>query len=100
MGGLGSISLHVMGSLTMTTVGLLSYQMIARAEEMKMKGFLGIFFTQQNRRYFEKMRGDWIVSLAKDMGLRGATLSTGIAGCKERVFANVCRQAKCAVNCL
>jgi PII-like signaling protein len=53
---------------------------LARDEEMKMKGFLVIFFTQQNRRYQGKMLGDWIVDLAKDMGLRGATLSTGIEG--------------------
>lgn len=45
-----------------------------------MKGYLVIFFTQQNRRYQGKMLGEWIVDLAKDMGLRGATLSTGIEG--------------------
>ncbi|MFL1495414.1 DUF190 domain-containing protein [Pseudomonas antarctica] len=45
-----------------------------------MKGFLVIFFTQQNRRYQGKMLGDWIIDLAKEMGLRGATLSTGIEG--------------------
>ncbi|WP_426203968.1 DUF190 domain-containing protein [Pseudomonas sp. TWP3-1] len=45
-----------------------------------MKGFLVVFFTQQNRRYKGKMLGDWVVDLAKDLGLRGATLSTGIEG--------------------
>jgi len=45
-----------------------------------MKGFLVIFFTQQNRRHQGKMLGDWLVDLAKEMGLRGATLSTGIEG--------------------
>lgn len=45
-----------------------------------MKGFLVIFFTQQNRRHQGKMLGDWIVDLAKEMGLRGATLATGIEG--------------------
>lgn len=45
-----------------------------------MNGFLVIFFTQQNRRHHGKMLGDWIVDLAKDMGLHGATLSTGIEG--------------------
>ncbi|SUD45509.1 MAG: putative ACR [Pseudomonas shahriarae] len=45
-----------------------------------MKGFLVVFFTQQNRRYQGKMLGEWIVDLAKEMGLRGATLSTGIEG--------------------
>jgi PII-like signaling protein len=47
---------------------------------MNMKGFLVIFFTQQNRRYQGKMLGEWIVDVAKEMGLRGATLSTGIEG--------------------
>jgi len=45
-----------------------------------MRGFLVIFFTQQSRRHQGKMLGDWIVDLAKEMGLRGATLSTGIEG--------------------
>ena len=45
-----------------------------------MKGFLVTFFTQQNRRNQGKMLGDWIVDLAKEMGLRGATLSTDIEG--------------------
>jgi PII-like signaling protein len=45
-----------------------------------MKGFLVIFFTQQSRRYHGKMLGDWLVDLAKEMGLRGATLATGIEG--------------------
>lgn len=45
-----------------------------------MNGFLVIFFTQQNRRYQGKMLGDWIVDLAKEMGLRGASLSMGIEG--------------------
>ncbi|WP_122366282.1 DUF190 domain-containing protein, partial [Pseudomonas coronafaciens] len=30
--------------------------------------------------YQGKMLGDWVVDLAKEMGLRGATLSTGIEG--------------------
>ncbi|MGZ0782337.1 DUF190 domain-containing protein [Pseudomonas sp. TKO26] len=45
-----------------------------------MKGYLVIFFTQQNRRYHGKMLGDWVVDLAQQMGLRGATLSTAIEG--------------------
>ncbi len=45
-----------------------------------MKGFLVIFFTQQNRRHHGKMLGDWLVDLAKEMGLRGATLATAIEG--------------------
>lgn len=45
-----------------------------------MKGFLVIFFTQQNRRHHGKMLGDWLIDLAKEMGLHGATLATGIEG--------------------
>lgn len=45
-----------------------------------MQGYLVIFITQQNRRYRGRMLGDWLVELAKEMGLRGATLSTGIEG--------------------
>lgn len=45
-----------------------------------MQGFLVTFFTQQNRRYQGKMLGDWVVDLAKELELRGATLSTGIEG--------------------
>lgn len=45
-----------------------------------MNGFLVIFFTQQSRRYQGKMLGDWVVDLAKELGLRGATLSAGIEG--------------------
>ncbi|MBK5552550.1 MULTISPECIES: DUF190 domain-containing protein [unclassified Pseudomonas] len=45
-----------------------------------MNGFLVIFFTQQNRRHHGKMLGEWVVDLAKELGLRGATLTTGIEG--------------------
>lgn len=45
-----------------------------------MQGHLVIFFTQQNRRYKGKMLGDWLVDVAKELELRGATLSTGIEG--------------------
>jgi PII-like signaling protein len=45
-----------------------------------MKGFLVVFFTQQNSRYQGKMLGDWVVDLARDLGLRGATLIAGIEG--------------------
>ncbi|MFH7457139.1 DUF190 domain-containing protein, partial [Pseudomonas syringae group genomosp. 7] len=45
-----------------------------------MNAFLLSFFTQLNRRYQGMMLGDCVVDLAKDMGLRGATLSTGIEG--------------------
>ena len=45
-----------------------------------MKGFMVVFFTQQNRRHHGKMLGEWIVDLAKEMELRGATLCSGIEG--------------------
>ena len=45
-----------------------------------MNGFLVIFFTQQNRRYHGKMLGDWLVDLANELGLRGATMSSAIEG--------------------
>ncbi|RMV42772.1 hypothetical protein ALP10_200273 [Pseudomonas syringae pv. helianthi] len=33
-----------------------------------MKGFMVVFFTQQNGRHHGKMLGEWIVDLAKEMG--------------------------------
>ncbi|MGZ0706210.1 DUF190 domain-containing protein [Pseudomonas piscis] len=45
-----------------------------------MHGYLVTFFTQQNRRYQGRMLGDWIIDLARDMGLSGATLSGALEG--------------------
>ncbi|MBK5397301.1 MULTISPECIES: DUF190 domain-containing protein [Pseudomonas] len=45
-----------------------------------MDGFLVIFFTQQSRRHEGRMLGEWIVDQAKELGLRGATMTTGIEG--------------------
>ncbi|WP_223489141.1 DUF190 domain-containing protein [Pseudomonas sp. A-RE-19] len=45
-----------------------------------MNGFLVIFFTQQSRRHEGRMLGEWVVDLAKELGLRGATMTTGIEG--------------------
>ncbi|MEB0041222.1 MULTISPECIES: DUF190 domain-containing protein [unclassified Pseudomonas] len=45
-----------------------------------MNGFQVIFYTQQNRRHDGKMLGEWIVDLAKELGLRGATMVSGIEG--------------------
>jgi uncharacterized protein len=39
-----------------------------------MNGYQITFFTQQNRRHHGKPLADWLVHLAKDMNLRGATL--------------------------
>ena len=45
-----------------------------------MKGYQLTLYTQQNRRHQGKMLADWIVGLAMDMGLRGATLVSEIEG--------------------
>ncbi|WP_342245172.1 DUF190 domain-containing protein [Pseudomonas sp. OTU5201] len=45
-----------------------------------MKGYQLTLYTQQNRRHQGKMLADWVVGLAMDMGLRGATLVSGIEG--------------------
>lgn len=45
-----------------------------------MKGCQLTLYTQQNRRHQGKMLADWIVGLAMEMGLRGATLVSGIEG--------------------
>ncbi|MCY1546683.1 putative ACR [compost metagenome] len=45
-----------------------------------MKGYQLTLYTQQNRRHDGKMLADWVVGLAMEMGLRGATLVSGIEG--------------------
>ncbi|AYC32875.1 DUF190 domain-containing protein [Pseudomonas cavernae] len=45
-----------------------------------MKGYQVTFYTQQNRRHAGKMLADWVVGLAKELGLGGATLVSGIEG--------------------
>ena len=39
-----------------------------------MNGYQVTFFTQQDHRHKGKPLGDWLVQLAQEMGLRGATL--------------------------
>lgn len=39
-----------------------------------MNGYQVTFFTQQDHRHKGKPMGDWLVHLAKELGLRGATL--------------------------
>jgi PII-like signaling protein len=39
-----------------------------------MKGYQITFFTQEDRRHDGKPLADWLVRLARDMGLHGATL--------------------------
>jgi PII-like signaling protein len=45
-----------------------------------MNGYQITFFTQQDRRHHGKQIGDWLVQLAKKMGLRGATMFSGVEG--------------------
>lgn len=45
-----------------------------------MQGYQVIFMTQQSRRHQGHPLADWLVELAKELGLRGATLSAGIEG--------------------
>jgi PII-like signaling protein len=45
-----------------------------------MQGYQISFFTQQNRRHEGKPLTDWLVSLAKEMGLPGATVFSGGEG--------------------
>lgn len=45
-----------------------------------MNGYQITFFTQQDRRHAGKPLADWLVHLAAEMGLRGATLIPGSEG--------------------
>lgn len=45
-----------------------------------MNGYQITFFTQQDRRHKGKPLAEWLVHLAKEMGLPGATLLTGSEG--------------------
>ena len=45
-----------------------------------MKGYQITFFTQQDKRHHGKPLGDWLVHLAKEMGLPGATLIAASEG--------------------
>jgi len=45
-----------------------------------MNGYQITFFTQQDRKHKGKPLGDWLVHLAKEMGLRGATLIAASEG--------------------
>lgn len=45
-----------------------------------MQGFQVTFFTQQHRRLHGLPLGDWLVHLAQEMGLHGATLFAGGEG--------------------
>ncbi|MBF0213465.1 MAG: DUF190 domain-containing protein [Magnetococcales bacterium] len=45
-----------------------------------MKGYVITFFTQQDRRHHGQLLGEWLVNLAREMGLPGATLIVGSMG--------------------
>lgn len=45
-----------------------------------MNGYQITFFTQQDHRHHGKPMADWLLHLAKEMGLRGATLIAGSEG--------------------
>jgi PII-like signaling protein len=45
-----------------------------------MKGYQITFFTQQDKRHHGKPLGDWLVQLAKEIGLPGATLIAAAEG--------------------
>jgi len=45
-----------------------------------MKGYQITFFTQMNKRHHGKPVADWLVQLAKEMGLPGATLIAAAEG--------------------
>ncbi len=45
-----------------------------------MKGYQITFFTQQDRRHHGRSLGDWLVDLAQEMKLPGATLIAGSEG--------------------
>lgn len=45
-----------------------------------MNGYQITFFTQQDKRHHGKPLGEWLLLLARDMGLPGATLVAGSEG--------------------
>jgi len=45
-----------------------------------MNGYQITFFTQQDKRHHNKPLADWLVHLAQEMGLRGATVVAGSEG--------------------
>lgn len=45
-----------------------------------MQGYQITFFTQQDKRHHGKPLADWLVHLAQELGLRGATLIAGGEG--------------------
>jgi PII-like signaling protein len=49
-----------------------------------MNGFQITFFTQQDRRHHGRPLAEWLVQLARELGLRGATLFAATEGFGQR----------------
>jgi uncharacterized protein len=45
-----------------------------------MKGYQITFFTQQDRKHKSRALGEWLIQLAKELGLGGATLMNATEG--------------------
>lgn len=45
-----------------------------------MNGYQITFFTQQDRRHGKQPLAEWLIALARELGLRGATLVSGTEG--------------------
>jgi PII-like signaling protein len=49
-----------------------------------MKGYQITFFTQQDRRHHGKPLGEWLVTLARELGFHGATMFAATEGFGHR----------------
>lgn len=45
-----------------------------------MNGYILTFFTQQNREHDEQPVATWLIETARQLGIRGATLQSGMEG--------------------
>lgn len=64
-----------------------------------MNGYQITFFTQQDRQHAGKPLADWLMHLAAEMGLRGATLIPGSEGMGHdkrfiRCISSSCRTSR------
>lgn len=49
-----------------------------------MNGYQITFFTQQDKVHHGKPLGEWLIQLAREMGLPGATMTSGVEGFGHR----------------
>jgi uncharacterized protein len=49
-------------------------------KELPMDGYQIKFYTQQNRKHHGKPVGEWLIELARELHLHGATLSAAVEG--------------------